>query len=242
MRRERGFTLIELLTVIAIIAILAAILFPAFAKAREKAERTSCLSNFKQLGLAAMAYASDYDNTLCPFSQGAGYAGFQGYGGADGCRWADELYPYVKNAQLWDCPSTDDRQMQTYAGGQFFDISQYSYGYNTPSNPNASYGVAGKRTIRIVHPAGTIMFAEDGREDSVLVGGNVDLESIGREIPNANDTISSLAGRVDGSRHTGAATNDYANQWINACFCDGHAKFTSIGEACANTLAMWSSQ
>src|ERR1039458_9997329 len=111
MRLRRGFTLIELLTVIAIIAILASILFQVFAKAREKAERTSCLSNFKQLGLAALAYATDYDNTYCMFSQGNGFAGFQGYGGGDGPRWADELYPYVKNSQLFDCPTTDDRYM-----------------------------------------------------------------------------------------------------------------------------------
>src|ERR1700758_4902615 len=65
--RGRGasaaFTLIELLVVIAIIAILAAILFPVFAQAREKARQTSCLSNLKQLGLAAKMYVNDYDET-----------------------------------------------------------------------------------------------------------------------------------------------------------------------------------
>jgi len=58
---KKGFTLIELLVVIAIIAILAAILFPVFARAREKAKQTTCLSNVKELGLAQLMYAQDYD-------------------------------------------------------------------------------------------------------------------------------------------------------------------------------------
>ncbi|MGE5530650.1 MAG: prepilin-type N-terminal cleavage/methylation domain-containing protein, partial [Bacteroidota bacterium] len=61
---RRGFTLIELLVVIAIIAILAAILFPVFAKAREKARQSSCLSNTKQIGLSMMQYIQDYDEQL----------------------------------------------------------------------------------------------------------------------------------------------------------------------------------
>ena len=66
MMKRKGFTLIELLVVIAIIAILAAILFPVFAKAREKARQTTCTSNFKQIGLATMQYVQDYDETFMP--------------------------------------------------------------------------------------------------------------------------------------------------------------------------------
>lgn len=62
--KEKGFTLIELLVVIAIIAILAAILFPVFARAREKARQTSCLSNLKQLALGVLMYTQDYDEIL----------------------------------------------------------------------------------------------------------------------------------------------------------------------------------
>ncbi len=65
MTRYKGFTLIELLVVISIIAILAAILFPVFAQAKEAAKKTSCLSNCKNIGLAYMLYASDYDDYLC---------------------------------------------------------------------------------------------------------------------------------------------------------------------------------
>ena len=94
---RRGFTLIELLVVIAIIAILAAILFPVFARAREKARQSSCLSNVKQIALAVLQYTQDYDERL-PHSNyrdaaGVGYSIIQ------------FIEPYVNNYQLFDCPS-----------------------------------------------------------------------------------------------------------------------------------------
>ncbi|MCC7491083.1 MAG: DUF1559 domain-containing protein [Fimbriimonadaceae bacterium] len=94
--RRAAFTLIELLVVIAIIAILAAILFPVFAKAREKARQTSCLSNCKQIGLAVEQYKSDYDGNYCYSSMGAPtYLP----------RWFENLAPYCKNTQMFICPS-----------------------------------------------------------------------------------------------------------------------------------------
>ncbi len=95
--RRRGFTLIELLVVIAIIAILAAILFPVFARAREKARQSSCLSNQKQIGLAMMMYVSDYDDRwMSVYDDGAGRI-----------IWADKILPYTKNRQIFVCPSSD---------------------------------------------------------------------------------------------------------------------------------------
>ncbi|HEY3397068.1 MAG TPA: prepilin-type N-terminal cleavage/methylation domain-containing protein [Armatimonadota bacterium] len=96
--QRRGFTLIELLVVIAIIAILAAILFPVFARARAKAQQSNCLSNAKQLVLGMLMYASDADDRFP--SSGAGVVGC-----SNGADWAGQIYPYVKNAQIYICPS-----------------------------------------------------------------------------------------------------------------------------------------
>ncbi|UCH35866.1 MAG: DUF1559 domain-containing protein [Armatimonadota bacterium] len=131
MRTNRGFTLIELLVVIAIIAILAAILFPVFARAREAARKATCLSNLKQIALAAIMYAQDYDEVL-PSANGTGYectshavepgnsyitiddANTAGLGSTDYWQLGDALLPYVKSVDLFNCPTLirrDDQQV-----------------------------------------------------------------------------------------------------------------------------------
>ncbi len=95
---KRGFTLIELLVVIAIIAILAAILFPVFARAREKARQASCSSNLKQIGLGMAMYLSDYDEMY----PNRNMVWLDGSGGLTD--WGI-LEPYIKNNQIWRCPS-----------------------------------------------------------------------------------------------------------------------------------------
>jgi len=97
---RKGFTLIELLVVIAIIAILAAILFPVFAKAREKARQASCQSNLKQLALASLMYAQDYDGIVPGWNFGSDCNN-----PGVGAWWKHVIYPYVKNGQLYICPS-----------------------------------------------------------------------------------------------------------------------------------------
>ncbi|HLV80072.1 MAG TPA: DUF1559 domain-containing protein [Chthonomonadaceae bacterium] len=115
-----GFTLIELLVVIAIIAILAAILFPVFARAREQARKTACLSNMKQIGTALYMYAQDYDEIL-PERYGGDVPGdFDYYQGVGYERtWKNMLYPYIKNLDVFKCPSNDAK-----SHGQQVDSTQ----------------------------------------------------------------------------------------------------------------------
>jgi prepilin-type N-terminal cleavage/methylation domain-containing protein/prepilin-type processing-associated H-X9-DG protein len=104
-RKAFGFTLIELLVVIAIIAILAAILMPVFAQAREKARQASCLSNHKQVGLALIMYAQDYDEMFLPL-----IISIRDQTGLDRYPlWPRLLQPYIKNGNVFREPSNVQR-------------------------------------------------------------------------------------------------------------------------------------
>jgi prepilin-type N-terminal cleavage/methylation domain-containing protein/prepilin-type processing-associated H-X9-DG protein len=116
---RNGFTLIELLVVIAIIAILAAILFPVFAQAREKARSTSCLSNTKQIMTGIKMYTQDYDEqSLYNWYQARDQFGVYR-------TWMELINPYVKNAQVFYCPS-GSKSASTY-GATGCDIVTANY-------------------------------------------------------------------------------------------------------------------
>jgi prepilin-type N-terminal cleavage/methylation domain-containing protein len=130
-RGDRGFTLIELLVVIAIIAILAAILFPVFAQAREKARQTSCLSNCKQIALAFQMYQQDYDGTYTwqGAKLGDDIADFMAPTAKP--NWGAELMPYIKNKQIYICPSARPSIFgKQFAWGPATDLSASSYFMN----------------------------------------------------------------------------------------------------------------
>lgn len=127
--RKKGFTLIELLVVIAIIALLAAILFPAFARARENARKTACLSNLKQLGLGFEQYKQDYDGRFPGAGQyqkwtadghwvkgNAASSLTSGSGVHSAGQTADvengAIFPYMKSSQIYICPSIPDGKLK----------------------------------------------------------------------------------------------------------------------------------
>ena len=124
-----GFTLIELLVVVAIIALLAAILFPVFAKARETARRASCQSNMKQLGLGILQYVQDYDDTM-PSPQLAGTSVATPL-----YSWRVMIYPYVKNTQIYQCPSFNNTTFESGKGSYAMAWQpDTSYGYTNGIN------------------------------------------------------------------------------------------------------------
>jgi len=198
MSRGKGFTLIELLVVIAIIAILAAILFPVFARAREKARQNSCLSNTKQMGLAAIMYGSDYDEALvparirhpddsvmywCPTSSTPGLLG-----------------PYIKNLQIFRCPSSTPAAW----GG----VTDYGINYNLCID--TWYGGTPIKLSEIKYPAETLLVADSDWTRST------------DDYHTTNSWYISdgfWAAAFVPARHNGGA---------NIAYCDGHSKWHNI--------------
>ena len=155
-RKSSAFTLIELLVVIAIIAILASILFPAFAKAREKARQTSCLSNEKQIGTAMLMYIQDYDE-INP----SGLYITNTTSSQPGAGWAQQVYTYVKNQQVYACPD---------------DPGGISYGMNV--------NAAGQSEAVFTAPASTVLLFEVyGLENAIMNPTNTNIKRVFRFLP-----------------------------------------------------------
>ncbi len=158
--QRRAFTLIELLVVIAIIAILAAILFPVFAKAREKARAISCLSQGKQLGLALAMYVSDYE--VYPMMSDP-------EGVPVRFKWPDRLHPYVKSVPMFSCPNSPRDLVKSFTiiSGATFGGMGYNYQYL--GNSRFPWAAA-DATIEV--PAQTVAFTDTRgvRRDDGSVG------------------------------------------------------------------------
>lgn len=186
-RRERAFTLIELLVVIAIIAILAAILFPVFAKARERAKQTTCLSNLKQMGLAAVTYANDNDGYIIPWADTAAKTGpWQWY--------TDIIYKYHNSEAIFVCPSSKlDQKAARIADPTDNHPTNYGINWSIAHGANPSVGFGPSQLSRVKDQAGTILFCDTGAVDPKSVKGAgsrtarfADNGSTWKEVPTAN--------------------------------------------------------
>jgi prepilin-type N-terminal cleavage/methylation domain-containing protein/prepilin-type processing-associated H-X9-DG protein len=219
-RRKRAFTLIELLVVVAIIALLAAIIFPVFSRARENGRRASCQSNLKQIGLALLQYQQDYDETLAadwygplPNSQSdpASFLNAR-------YKWMDAIYPYVRSEQIFTCPSDSRSEGRyTYYGNltsssESFGSYVIMHGYGPNSargTPPVSHPIADDlvKTSEIADPAGTA-WVLDGSKSFYLDAVNTTIEgSDPRQMSNVLE------------RHLST---------INTLWADGHVKAVKL--------------
>jgi prepilin-type N-terminal cleavage/methylation domain-containing protein/prepilin-type processing-associated H-X9-DG protein len=218
--RKLGFTLIELLVVIAILAILAAILFPVFARAREKARSASCLSNMRQMGVAMMMYVGDYDEiypAYCLHHDGCG---------ACGTPWWTAVQPYVKNIQIFTCPSVG-------APGNLNRPRSYGININhiSPQVCPGS-GTVPSSMASLSRPAQTVLVADTAGLGCSLPSPRLPMEEeIEVRGPNIiycpvcyPTGIHCAPGDVAGH---GTGISRRHNGGSNGCFADGHAKWMS---------------
>lgn len=207
---KSAFTLIELLVVIAIISLLAALLFPVFARAREKARQATCASNLNQIGLAIFLYAQD-NNNIVPFGGDPEDVDTVAWTATPWALEVEELpmltiplAPYIKNNDIWHCP--DDTGYDEVGFFENFPLSAHpsafaafgmSYEYDTylPLMQQTLSGV----TAWDMNPP----YMQYGPDHIILMQD------------------------MDGSWHGGQRWND---KRFNVLFCDGHVHYTTRAE------------
>lgn len=245
--RPRGFTLIELLVVITIIAILAAILFPVFAQAREKARQTSCLSNTKQMAQAVALFTQDHDELLPKAFFNDVVDGPTGMPWNTG--WDGAIFTYVKNADVFRCPSDPDSRTYTiptsdpnYATHPLRTVDMYtSYRINASNQPRGPWDPTALPMLD--RPAEAIPIAEsttgvavdrpDGDNYNQLATWETDKRNFVCNAPGnvftnniAFDRHSKLSGRsmTTWTRNTPENLPNSDRGLSNYVFADGHAK------------------
>ena len=209
MRRSRGFTLIELLVVIAIIAILAAILFPVFAKAREKARQSSCSSNEKQIALASIQYVQDYDECYSLWNHGDGTTIYRWY-------WRHLSTPYIKNSQVFLCPSDSRKNLDMNGLYQSYCASEEIFRWGSTTL------VVVTALAELTHPSETVQ----------------QMEQVNRQDPQTRGNRNAQMWVFTDQMGLTGASSPRHNDGHNYSFCDGHVKWVKPQVALAS-VNMW---
>ncbi len=238
--RRAGFTLVELLVVIAIVTVLAAILAPVFSTSRGRSRQAVCISNQKQLGLAIMMYAQDYDET---FPNGLNYSTTQRMWAGEG--WAGQVYGYIRNPGLLHCPSDS-----TSSQGRQTAVS-YGYNYNLvnvedyedddiPSGIALAKLSSPTRSVMLFEVAGVTTSLIDPNEGANLPHGGAYISASGNGLDNRLYAHKDWSTGIDNTYATGYLGGRFPFDPNSTQFpisggrhyegssyllCDGHAKW-----------------
>ena len=257
-KKSSAFTLIELLVVIAIIAILAAILFPVFAQAKLAAKKAVSISNQKQLGLAVLMYANDYDDNLVK--------SYYGFPAAPACKWSlvsgsqqyyDWRYaiqPYTKNGGILQDPTNPFAQ-NTYnqpaltgvpAAQEVYFSENYAsndavIGFANGPCGSAQYCPSGQQTLdSLPDPADTIVFEPNRSRWNDLKFDFISMSDSGGQPSWCLNTYNFITGNANSGRICPAATQGPINSVNNTAafvWADGHAKSMNVMATLATNQA-----
>ncbi len=237
-RLTSAFTLIELVVVIAIISILAAILFPVFASAREKARQTTCASNLKQLGLGMLQYAQDYDEYV-PCGTGTS-------GTLLGCGWIGQVYPYIKSVAVFQCPDQTGRPNVAAVKPAVYPGYRYNSNLIKPCNtcgmtlyPLTKYNRTAA-TVMVYETESSTIDPSSPLETSSPAGNGATFAASSFGYPNGTSMVPTCGWAYGISAPNSSTRHNNGSNWLEA---DGHAKYgplekISFGYNAVNSTAV----
>ena len=242
MRRRCGFTLIEMLVVLAIVALLAAVLFPVFSHVREKGRQAACVSNLHQLGLALSSYTIDYDEQF-PTSKIAAV-------NTTNVAWAGQVHPHVQNTGVFRCPTDDTPSANA-------PVVSYGLNLNLAAASSLAALTAPSRTVLLFEVSGDTAQVTDYAEGQTNGSNPPHFSASGNGL---NGSLANLTGlgplSADSAQYaTGAMDNSQAiillppnlDQYqhpgrhsgnANFLLADGHVKWTAASGVSAGGNAV----